>query len=1062
MAFGRLDKSGLELFKNNMRFVTSFFFLISIGQASEALLLHAPSYHNGSITFVYQNDLWLTTELGKARRLTATKAIESTPRFSPDGKWIAYSSDQDGYLAVFVMATSGGEPKQLTFFGGDRVVGWTPDSRKVLFSSSRNIGFGGTQTMWEVPLAGGLEHQILADRAASGSYSPDGRRFAYNRHAPQGSRKHYRGSARADLWLMDAGSKRFTRLDGDDFQGDNAWPMYSGDGFVYFAADRLPNEKDAIPGGTAVMNSVANIWKVSERGGKPQQVTHFASGWIFFPTISGDGRMIVFERDFGIWKLEVATGKTTQIKVDIEQTQRESSVQTVVIDSEAETFDLSPSGKRAAIASRGRIFTIATEIGEVQRVTETLAHDRLPRWSPDGKKIAFLSDRSGRDEVWMSDEHGAPPKQLTNADGQKVALSWAPDSQTLFSISDDAILRINAADGRASVVVRNGIDIGTASVSPDGQWLAYATTTKENLVRTFVRSLTTGEEHPVSRKGFARSYSPTWTPNGKKLMMLVSNAGAVDRAQSVLYAITLQEETTNPNYKGIDDEAQAASAEAPSADNTRRGAGKPEVKIDWQGLDRRTRQVSRLSEHINSFAVSPDSKTFAAVAGGQIYTLDEDGGRQTRLTQAGGPDLPVGMQFSKDGRTIFFKEGNGIFSIAVTPPPPPVTAAKKKIAFQARVTLDVREQRRQIFREAWRAIKRSYYSASMNGVDWDAVGNRYEQLLPHVDDQAALAELLRIMIGELNTSHTSAFAPLPPGARPGNVHPGFEVEEDPAGYYRVSKVLKASPADRDYSKVKVGDFLMAVNGRELKSGDNYWQAFRSSPARSMELTLNSRPSQDGAWKTRLNPAVDPRSLYYEEWVEARRAMVDKLSNGELAYIHLRGMSPEVMPQFEEDLYEARFKKGLILDVRFNGGGNLEMELLKILVQKPYMSLVTRKGVVFPRPFRGFYGSMAVVQNENSGSNAEMLPLGFRQLGLGPVIGVPTPGFVLLSSETVLSDGTRLLVGHGQIRTLAGQNIENHGLVPDYVVDNLPDDVLAGRDAQLEKAVAVLRSKANVN
>jgi len=1036
----------------------AFFLLLCVGHASEALLLHTPTYHEGSVAFVHQNDLWLTAESGKsARRLTATKAVESNPRFSPDGKWIAYSSDQEGYLAVFVMAATGSDPRQLTFFGGDRVVGWSPDSRRVVFSSSRQVGFGGTQTLWEVPVSGGLERQILADRAATGSYSPDGKRFAYNRHAPQGGRRHYRGSARADLWVMSANPRQFTRLDGDDFQGDNAWPMYGGDGFVYFASDRLANEKDAVAGGAAVMKSVSNIWKIPEKGGKPQQVTHFSSGWMVFPAMSGDGRTIVFEKDLGIWKLDTATGKTSQIRVDIDQTQRESAIQTVVIDSEAESFDLSPSGKRAAIASRGRIFTIATELGEVQRVTETLTHDRLPRWSPDGKKIVFLSDRSGRDEVWISDEHGTPPKQLTDLDGQKSALSWAPDSKTLFYVCEDAIYRLSVADGKSSLIVRRGIDIPAASVSPDGQWLAYAATTKENLVRTFIRSLTSGEEHGVSRKGFARSYAPAWSPNGKKLLMLVSNAGAVDRPQSILHAITLQQEGANPNYKGIDEEPPTPSTDAAPADNARRVAAKPEVKIDWQGIDRRTRQVSRMSEHINSFAVSPDGKTFAVVAGGQIYTLDEDGGRQTRLTQASAPDSPSGIQFSKDGRTIFFREGNGIFSIATAPPPAPASAAKRKIAFQARVTMDVREQRRQVFLEAWRAIGRGYYNPAMNGVDWEEVRKRYELLLAYVDDQAALSELLRMMIGELNTSHTSAFAPPPPGTRAGSVHPGFELEEDPSGFYRVGKVLKSGPADRDYSKVKTGDFLLAVNGHALKAGDNYWQAFRSSPGRSMELTLNARPSQDGVWKTRLNPAVDVRSLYYEEWVEIRRAMVDKLSHGELAYIHLRGMSPDVMPQFEEDLYEARFKKGVILDVRFNGGGNLEMELLKILVQKPYMNLVTRKGVVFPRPYRGFYGSMAVIQNENSGSNAEMFPLGFRQLGLGPVIGVPTPGLVLLSSETVLSDGTRLLLGHGQIRSLAGQNMENHGVVPDYVIDNLPEDVVAGRDAQLEKAVSVLIS-----
>ncbi|MEO8025990.1 MAG: S41 family peptidase [Bryobacteraceae bacterium] len=1043
-----------------MRLLVLLAFLFST-QAFGTQLLRAPTIHNGSVVFVFQNDLWTATDAGeRPRRLTATKAIESSPRFSPDGKWIAFSSNREGYLAVFVMPASGGEPKQLTFFGGDRVVGWTPDGQRVVFSSQRNVGFGGTQSLWEVPLAGGLEQRILADRAAWGAYSPDGKRFAYNRHAPQGYRRHYRGSAHADLWLMDVGAKTFKRLDDESYQGDNAWPMFGRDGFVYFAADRLANEKDVKPGSPGVMKSVGNLWKVSEKGGKPQPVTHFASGWIVGPSMSADGRSIVYEKDFGIWKLDVASGRTAEIKVDLDSEAHDSSVQTITIDSEAESFDLSPSTKRAAIASGGSIYTIATELGEVQRVTDTLAHDRLPKWSPDGKKIVFVSDRSGRDEIWMSDERGSLPKQLTDADGPKTGLTWTPDSKLLLYASDDAVMRLNVADGKSDLVVKNGIDVSAIQISPDARWLAYSVATKENLVRTFVRSIETGEEHSVSRKGFARSYSPVWTPDGKKLLILSSNAGAVDRPQAILYAITLRQESANPNYKGVDEEPAAAKTDAAAPDAAKRPAAKPDVKIDWGGIERRTRQVSRLSEHINSVAVAPDSRTYAVVAAGQIYTLDEEGGRQIRIAAPTPGRAPSGLQFSKDGRTIYFREGTGIFAVAVTPPPTPAPAAKRKVSFLARKTVNTREQRRYSFLEAWRAIRNGYYNPALNGLDWDSVRKSYEPLLAFVDDQEGLADLLRMMIGELNTSHTSAFAPLPTASpRPGGAHPGFELEADPSGYYKVSHVLKSGPADRDFSKVKTGDFLLEVNGKPLKAGDNYWQAFRSSPGRSMELTLNSKPSPDGAWRTRLNPAVDPRSLYYEEWVAERRAQVDKASNGEFAYIHLRVMAPDILAQFEEDIYEARFKKGLILDVRFNGGGNLEMELLKILNQRAYMQLITRRGVVFPRPYRGFYGSMVVIQNENSGSNAEMFPLGFRQLGLGPVVGVPTPGFVLLSGETVLSDGTRLLLGHGSVKGLNGQSLENNGVVPDFIVDNSPEDNVAGRDAQLLKAVEVLRSGA---
>ncbi|MCX6628268.1 MAG: S41 family peptidase [Candidatus Solibacter sp.] len=1032
----------------------------SASAVAQTRLLHHPTYSNGKVAFVYQNDLWVSGEDGNnVRRLTATKAAEALPTFSPDGKWLAYTSNREGYLAVFVMPAEGGESRQLTWFGGDRVVGWTPDSTKVVFFSSRGIGFGGTQSLWEVPAKGGLERRILADRASLGVYSPDMKRFAYNRHSVQAYRKHYRGSAAADLWVMDVEKKTFQRIEDPGYAGNFGWPMYGRDGFIYYVGDRLPNEQQVKPGSPEVMKSVFNIWKISERGGKPVQVTKHTSGNLYFPAMAGDGRTIVYEENFGIWKLDVASGKASEIMIRIDAPESEPAVQTITVDSEMEAFDLSLSTKRAAIEAKGRIFTIATEQGEARRVTDSAFHDRTPRWSPDGRKIAFFSDRSGRDEIWLSDERASAPRQLTNYEGEKAGYTWTPDSNSIVFTTNNTAVRVFLADGKQDVVVQGGIGVGGVQVSPDGQWLAYTMTTRESLERAFIKLLAGGEEHPISKKGSTRSNSLVWTPNGKKLLMLASSAGAVDTFQAVLYAITLQVEDRNPNYKGVDEEAEAAKPEAAE----RKPGSAVEVKIDWDRIDRRTRQVSRLSEHITGVAVSPDSKNYAVIAGGQVYLLDEDGARQTRLSPPGA----AGMQFAKDGKTVYYRSGKAIMAATTTPPPaaaPGPGPAPRKVAFTAKFTTDMRERRRSVFLEAWRMIQDRYYDKSLNGVDWTATRRQYEPLLGFCNDQESVAELLRQMIGELNTSHSSAVAPLPPQtaqlARAGGSHPGFDLEEDASGFYRVSHILKNGPADRDYSRIHQGDYLLSVNGMDLRAGDNYWKAYRSATSQRFELTLNSKPAREGAWQTFVAPAVDSRTLYYDEWLAERRALVDKLSNGEFAYIHLRGMTPDILPQFEEDLYESRFKKGLILDVRFNGGGNLEMELLKILGQHPFLKLVTGppQNNVFPRPFRGFNGSMVTIQNENSGSNAEMFPEGFRRLGLGKVVGMPTPGQVLLGSEYELSDGTRLLLGHGSVQTMDGVNLENRGTAPDVLVDNLPGDWVSGRDAQLEKAIEVLRGK----
>jgi tricorn protease len=757
--------------------------------------------------------------------------------------------------------------------------------------------------------------------------------------------------------------------------------------------------------------------------------------------------------------------------VRIDPPERDSPVETITIDNIADAFDLSPSAKRAAISARGRIFTIATEQGEVRRVTDTMAHDRMPRWSPDGKWIAFLSDRSGRDEVWISEERGSTTRKLTDLEGEKFGLVWAKDAKSVFCIVEEKLYRIATETGRQELIGKGDLDLTSPQVSPDGTWIAWAATTQDSMVRIFVKPLAGGEVHQVYQRGYVRASQPQWSPNGKKLLFLASNAGAVDTWQNTLFALTLQKEDKDPNYKGVDEEPEfvpdTPPATPPATASSTKTARNVEVKIDWDGMDRRMRQVTRLSDSINTYAVSPDSRAYVIVAAGQLYAIDDDGGRSTRLTQptAGAPDAapgeggpPTGLQFSRDGRTVFFREGTAIYSASTASPQAGAAApTKKKLTFTVRATADSRLQRHFVFNEACRMIQDHYYDRKLNGLDWDAVRRQYEPLLEFVDDQEGLADLLRQMIGELNTSHTGATAPVQPGApRAGSGHPGFDLAPDSSGYYRVTHILKNGPADKDYVKLQKGDYLLAVNDQSLKSGDNYWKAFRGGPGRTLELTVNSKPAMDGSWRIRISPAGDSRTLYYDEWVAERKAQVDKLSGGEIGYIHLRIMTPDIMPQFEAELYEYRLKKGLILDVRFNGGGNLEMQLLKDLASRHYMSLISSKGIEFPRPARGFSGSIVVLQNENSGSNAEMFPEAVRAAGLGKLVGMPTPGMVLLSSDFALSDGTHLAIGHGHIQTLRGENMENNGVQPDVLVDNLPADVATGRDAQLEKAVEVLR------
>ncbi len=428
-----------------------------VADASPVKLARHPDYNAGRITFSYLGDIWIANEDGSAvRRLTDNRAREIYPRFSPDGRMIAFSSNRYGNNDVFVVPVEGGAPRRLTFHTGtDEVVGWSRDSKSVIFRAARGVGaFPNVATLHTIAVAGGQEQPLPVDWGYSGSLSPDGRSLVFNRHPSTWSRRHYRGSYAADLWITNIADKTYTPLLADE-RYNRYWPMWGADDAIYFVADPLPNEKNVKPGSPEVRTSVNNIYKVPVKGGQPVQVTKHADGSLFWPSMSSDGKVIVYEADFGIWKLDVATGRTNEIRIDINTDEKENEERVVTVNDEVDNFDISPSGRRAAISVRGQILTIATERGDITRVNpdQMASRNQLPKWSFDGKWIAFQSDRSGRDEIWISDPEGRTPKKITDLDNEKGAPIWTPDSKSLLYIAaGKRLYNYSVADGKTTVV----------------------------------------------------------------------------------------------------------------------------------------------------------------------------------------------------------------------------------------------------------------------------------------------------------------------------------------------------------------------------------------------------------------------------------------------------------------------------------------------------------------------------------------------------------------------------------------------------------------------------------
>ncbi len=679
------------------------FLLLGSARAAEVRLARHPDYHGGKIVFSYRGDLWLVKEDGsQPRRLTAHRSPSVHPRFSPDGKWIAFSSARYGNHDVFVLPSEGGEARRLTYnSAGDTVVGWTRDAKRVVFNSARGLLYPGIPSLYTVPLDGGIEEPLPTGWGYWGSFSPDGQKLAYNRHPMVWSRKHYRGSYAADLWVMNVTDRTSRKLlDGDlpdAEKPNNFWPMY-GNGAIYFVSDRDVRAKAGSP---RVMDSKNNIWKISEEGGPPEQVTRHTSGSLFWPSMSADGKTIVYEENFGLWKLDTATGQTQEIKIDITPDEKENNLETLTVSGEADSYSLSPSGKRAVIATHGELFTIATDRGEVRRLSRTAdVREAQPVWSPDGKRIAFVSDRSGREEIWTCDEMGGNLKRLTNSDTQKGQPVFSPDSQELlYTASDRALHKYSFSSGTDTVLTRGevvgfgGSAVSGVQWSPDGKWVAYTKSGRDLLPHVFVLPAAGGAEKRITDAESYSDSSALWTPDGKALVYLsgtdVGNIGQGGRSSAQIFVVTLARQDKEPGERGIDSEAEA-SADRPRTGMRQRpegAAGKVDVSIDFDRISRRARRVTRSGDSVSAMAVAPDGKSLAFVTSGveggrsvtSIWSVSLEGdATPRRLSQSSAPDAGDGapafrgrfgglgsLQFAKDGRTLFYRQGTGIYALTV-------------------------------------------------------------------------------------------------------------------------------------------------------------------------------------------------------------------------------------------------------------------------------------------------------------------------------------------------------------------------------------------------------------
>jgi tricorn protease len=1011
-----------------------------------------PHVANGKLAFSYHGDIWIANVDGSnPMRLTAHVGRDTFPRFSPDGTLVAFTSNRFGNDDVFVVPVSGGEPRQLTFnTTGDTVLYWTPDGKGIVFASSRGAA------QWRSPLhivavEGGIPQPMGMDNGTTGMIKQDGSLVAFTRKGGAYWRKGNRGNRTDDIWVQDLATRKITRLTDPDQKQFREWvhdtyPMWGADGQIYFASER---------------DEIFNIWRVAPAGGAPAQVTRHRADGVQFPSMSPDGKVIAYENEFELWTLDVPSGTPKKVTIDMAFDPKDNLVTWVNTRNKAEGFSPSPEGDYVAVDFRGEIFVIPTdpEIGEKEQVTQSSRRDEGELFSPDGRYIAYLSDESREQEVWIYDRTTDTRTKASTHASFKELHAWSPESKTLAYTAANRLFLVDADGTNAREVAYNvagGYQVN--GFSPDGKWLVYSRRDDDQNSDVYVFEVATKREHNITDNPF-NDRNGTVTPDGKSVVFISDRDGGTAH----LFVVPLNRQTEDPNDPLVRErikKATPARGAGRGNNNNNQEAQAPApapLTVNTDRIDRRAVQLTTGEQGVQTYFLSTDGKTVffrsADERGPGLFSITIEGKERRKLTD--GPFQ--GLTPTKDRRKVFYTQNQDIYQMELSG-----QYRKTQVNFAFSVKVDQREEWAQILDESWRVMKYRFYDEKMHGRDWNAIKAKYEPLLKYVGENQDVYDLANEMIGELNASHTGVSGP--PSRAIDDAYqtryPGFELE--PAnGYYRVSHIYRDGPADKEWIELKVGDYVTSVDGSPIKAGDNYWSLLNSPLNEYVTIGVSSTPSAAAEKKTRIRTVTSLNNIKYEEWVAKNRAVVDKETNGQIAYVHIRSMNQPSLRRFENEINQFSNKKGIIVDIRFNGGGNIDQQLIDILERRPYEYWNSRWGsrTWGRRPRQAIAGPKVMLINSRSGSDSEVTPQAFRDLGLGRIVGNPT-------AAAVIATGSYRLINGGSIRTPGslvvtydpskpnnyGINLENFGVAPDVWAENTPDDELSGFDRELKAAI----------
>jgi tricorn protease len=1058
----------------------SLLLLLAIGTLAAAdspLLLQKPTLNKTHIVFSYAGDLWsVPRDGGEAVRLTVGQGIETDPIFSPDGSLIAFQGEYEGNRDVYVIPAEGGSPKRLTYHpGADDPVGWSPDGKQILFRSDRT-NYARITQLFTIPVEGGFETPVDLPMAYDGSFSSDATRLAYMPIAPAfESWKRYRGGETTSIWLAnlaDAKVEKIPRENSNDFN-----PIWLGDK-VYFLSDR------AGPVSLFVYDTATK---------KVTPLVH--NDGYDMKSASAGGGAIVYEQFGSIHLFDVKSGKSKKVEISVSGDIPSLRPSFEKLASRISNANLSPTGARAVFEARGEIFTVPADKGDVRNLTNTSGvAERNPSWSPDGKQIAYFSDESGEYELHLRAQNGM-------GDVLKISLgtppafyydpTWSPDSKKIAY--EDSQRQLWYIDLESKKPVR--IDKDTYFTpqrglnpdwSPDSKWIAYTKVLKNHLRAVFLYSLDDGQPHQAS-DGMSDAEFAKFDKNGKYLYFTASTnvglttswldmSGDERPTSSSVYVTVLRKEDASPLAPESDEEkAQAKTEDKEDKGDKKSEAGiqHPEVKIDLAGIDQRILAlpipardyisldagktgVLFLTERVQNPAAPPPERETAT-----LYKFE----LKTRKTDKVLENLRR-FKISEDGEKMLYQQGPNWMISAAGAPAKPGEGVLKLDGMDARI--DPRAEWKQMYHEVWRIERDFFYDPSLHGLDWRTADQKYEPYLETVSSRGDLNYLFEEMLGELTVGHLfvrgGAF-PEVKSVKGGLLGADYKIEN---GRYRFAKVYSGenwnpqmkAPLTQPGVNVTAGEYLLAVNGRDVAPPANLYSFFEETAGKSVVLRVGPNPDGSGSREVTVIPIENEAALRNLDWIEDNRRKVDQLSGGRLAYVYLPNTAEGGFTNFNRYYFAQVGKEGAVIDERFNSGGQIADYIIDNMSRPLTNFFMTRAGQPFTTPQEAIFGPKAMIINEYAGSGGDAMPWLFRQRGIGPLIGKRTwGGLVGIVGFPSLIDGGLVTAPDLAFYNLKGEwDVENHGVAPDIEVEYDPVLVRAGHDPQLEKAVQVVMTE----